>query len=500
MFIIERNVLKSYTGGESILQVPDGVIEIGYRAFYSNTTIKQIVLPESVVKIGIQAFAGCTALEQMIVPDGLQQVGWEAFADTAWLAAQPEGVVYAGKLALMLKGNRKELYTKELQQVQVQDGTTKLCADLFRNCTALEQVELPDSLECIDDRAFQNCRKLKHIAIPHHVSRIGDRAFDECIGLQLDLAGSNVAFGRQCFMNDTNVHLTGMSPEQLPHNVRNSAIIAFADDVCNHLELDAVMERQTMQYIQTHRKRLYDLAITHWNLLQVMIDGQMIPLDDVDGLLDIILASEQADHAAALLKYKQEQQNNQSLTLELEDAFSFDAWDDLTLDWDVPVLAKTTEQLQKEWGTKRLPDDTFTAMSYHGDDADMVVPSRIGDQMITAISPWACSPGRHGLKRETVQQRSNIATVTIEEGIARIGNQAFAHCKNLRSITLPESIVDIGYEAFIGCENLTEITIPHSVKTIGRAAFAGCTKLQTVQLPESINIAADAFDETVNLI
>ena len=289
-------------------------------------------------------------------------------------------------------------------------------------------------------------------------------------------------------MEGTKIHLTGMSPEYLPHTVRNSAITAFADDVCNHQEPNRAMYEPTMQYIRTHRKRLYDLAIQHWNLLQVMIDQQMIPPEDVDGLLDIILAGEQADHAAALLQYKQQ------ITPESEDTVSFDTWDDLILDWDVPQLEKSTEQLQKEWGTKRLPDGTFTVISYHGNERDVVVPSRIGEQVITAISPWACSPGRYGLKRETVQQRNNIMTVTIQEGIARIGNQAFANCANLRSVTLPESIVEIGYEAFIGCENLTEITIPKSVKIIGRAAFAGCTNLQNVSLPDQVQVAADAFD------
>ena len=89
--------------------------------------------------------------------------------------------------------------------------------------------------------------------------------------------------------------------------------------------------------------------------------------------------------------------------------------------------------------------------------------------------------------------RKQIRTITIEEGITRIGNHAFAECENLATVTFPESLVEIGYEAFKDCVNLKELTIPQSVERIGREAFAGCCNLQTVHIPEHVEIAEDAF-------
>ena len=40
-------VLISYLGTESVVYVPEGVIKIGYRAFYNNETITKIYLPET---------------------------------------------------------------------------------------------------------------------------------------------------------------------------------------------------------------------------------------------------------------------------------------------------------------------------------------------------------------------------------------------------------------------------------------------------------------------
>ena len=132
-------------------------------------------------------------------------------------------------------------------------------------------------------------------------------------------------------------------------------------------------------------------------------------------------------------------------------------------------------------------------MLYRGSDLELTVPNRIGDQMITAISPSALSPDRHSIKRETADHRRSIRTVTVQEGITKIGNHAFADCDNLMQLTLPESIIEIGYEAFRNCTALTELTLPQSVERIGRGAFAGCVNLTVIQIPEGVIIEADAF-------
>ena len=439
-FQIERGVLKQYTGTDMVVQIPDGVTEIGYRAFYRDDTLTEIVLPDGIIKIGIQAFAGCTALKKVVFPASLRMIGHEAFADTPWFSLQAEGIVYAGPLAWQVKGELRNLANAEIRI-----GTVKLCADLFRNCTALSDVILPDSLTEIDDRAFQNCRKLKQIHIPKKVQRIGDRSFDECIGLSVRLDSMDAEIGRHCFMPGTKVHVRHLHPAKLPVNVRDSAILAFADDVWEERVEDKIFLQAMYQYIQNRRRQYYPLAIGHWPLLQIMLQEQMIPAEDVDAILNAILKEGQADHAAALMRYKQ------SLT-EAEQLDDIDdAWDNLTLDWDFSIAEKTTAQLEQEWGMKKNNDDTYTLMRYYGNDLDITVPAMIGAKVIRAIGPYALSPVRYGIKYERATHLEKIRTVTIPEGITRIGNNAFDGCKALTMITLPNSIEQIERDAFRGC-------------------------------------------------
>ena len=79
----------------------------------------------------------------------------------------------------------------------------------------------------------------------------------------------------------------------------------------------------------------------------------------------------------------------------------------------------------------------------------------------------------------------NLAEVTFPESLSSIGNGAFQNCAALTQVKLPGSLESIGWEAFSGCESLSWIQVPGTVRFIGGYAFAGCTKLETFAIPES---------------
>ena len=68
---------------------------------------------------------------------------------------------------------------------------------------------------------------------------------------------------------------------------------------------------------------------------------------------------------------------------------------------------------------------------------------------------------------------SELASVTIPNGVTSIEKDAFAWCRSLATVTIPNSVTEIGETAFAYCSNLTmitsEISTPFSVN-----AFSGC--------------------------
>ena len=84
--------------------------------------------------------------------------------------------------------------------------------------------------------------------------------------------------------------------------------------------------------------------------------------------------------------------------------------------------------------------------------------------------------------------------LVIPEGVAGIYNYVFNGCRSLTSVTIPESVRSIGSSAFSGCSSLTSVTIPEGVTSIGGAAFYGCSSLTSVTIPDGVtSIEYDAF-------
>lgn len=69
--------------------------------------------------------------------------------------------------------------------------------------------------------------------------------------------------------------------------------------------------------------------------------------------------------------------------------------------------------------------------------------------------------------------------------VTGIKSRAFYGCSEITSITIPEGVATIGNQAFCG-DSLASITIPSSVDSIGENAFSGCT-ITAVNYTGSIN-------------
>ena len=70
---------------------------------------------------------------------------------------------------------------------------------------------------------------------------------------------------------------------------------------------------------------------------------------------------------------------------------------------------------------------------------------------------------------------SELAFISIPEGVKMIGNSAFFNCISLATINIPQSVTSIGSKAFWGCNGLISINIPENVTLVGSRAFCGCT-------------------------
>ncbi len=190
---IGNNVKKipryAFYGCSSLTSVTIGnsVTSIGDYAFYDCRGLTSVTIPSSVTSIGEHAFYNCSSLTSVTIPDSLTSIGDYAFDGTAWYENQPDGVVYADKLAFKYKGTMPANTS-----ISLQEGTLGIADRAFSGCSGLTSVTIPNSVTTIGSSAFEGCSGLTSVTIPNSVTSIGGSAFFGCSGLTsvtiLDLA------------------------------------------------------------------------------------------------------------------------------------------------------------------------------------------------------------------------------------------------------------------------------------------------------------------------
>lgn len=158
--IDKEGCLTSYTGSEEHVVIPEGVKRIGGNPDNSifedtETEIKSIVIPDSVIEIGERAFYTCLQLEEVTMGNGVKKIGQEAFAGCF-----------------------------KMKTIHLSDSLQEIGLRAFNFCESLEALELPSSLRNIEMEAFGNCISLKSLNIPDGVQAIPPGTFDRCSSME----------------------------------------------------------------------------------------------------------------------------------------------------------------------------------------------------------------------------------------------------------------------------------------------------------------------------
>ena len=133
--------------------------------------------------------------------------------------------------------------------------------------------------------------------------------------------------------------------------------------------------------------------------------------------------------------------------------------------------------IRKSWRYRKLEDGTVEITAYRGRESEVTVPARIEGRRVSVIGEEAFMDSEGTPKAADGSGPSKITSVTVPEGVRKIGAQAFCSCSSLVRVELPETLREIGSFAFSMCEALKHIRLPESPMEIGMGAFEGCERL-----------------------
>lgn len=449
-----------------------GITTISERAFYSCRALQTVSIPATVTTVGASAFEGCEVLTDIAIPNGIAEIGAGAFSGCtgARRIEIPSSVTSIGTGAF--KG------CTALETITVTQGNTTYRAAgnclidsagvLVAGC-ANSAIPNDGSVTAIAPDAFQGFTELSQITIPNSVKTVGEYAFQGCTGLSSVSVGTGLtSIGTGAFQGCSSIaQLT------LPDTLTEIGAVAFSG--CS--ALTQVNFPQSLASLGSWA--FANTGITQVSLSNTVSKIGINPFRDCDSLTSITVNYRNRIYKAL----------------------------------GNCLIGSSEKVLISGCATSQIPANyvvTVGREAFRGIDLkSLTIPDTV-----TAIEADAFTD-------------SDLESIYLGAGIAKIDGNPLADCKALTAITvseanpvytasgncllagttlvagckaseIPQSVQTIGYEAFRGSA-LTELTLPEGVQTVSKRAFFRCEELQKATLPSSLSFVAESAFELSGL-
>jgi len=475
--------------------------------------------------ISSQAFYWCTGLTSITIPDSVTNIGQNAFYNTAWFDNQPDGVIYAGKVAYTYKGEMPDN-----TELVLNPGTKGIADDAFSCCNNLTSVTIPESVTNIGDNAFSACQ-LTSVTIPASVTSIGDYAFYSYPGLsKAYFLGNAPTMGENVFYNRSFIviYVSGETGFTNPWHGYKAAII-YGDYAYSIVDNSYV---SITGYLGTDENITIPSTINGYHVTSIgesAFNGSGIKSVTIPAGITTI-----NDYAFTDSKYLKEVNFLGNAPMMGKNVFD-DCGNDGTFYWppaqcvDLIYLAGNTGFTNPWYGYATLmksddflysiKDSKASVSNYIGTGGNVVIPSDVAGFPVTDI----------------IYSGTLLTSVNIPQSVKNISNYAFDDCNGLTQInvdannacysslegvlfdktlktlilcprgksglyTVPDSVKIIADSAFYDCTGLTSIITQNGVSVIGSDAFGCCTGLNSINIGIGVTTFEDmAFDGCTGL-
>ena len=557
------------------LVIPDGVTKINDYAFYGAQMLNTITIPGSVTEIGHYAFCCKNHIYAKVTIDNrsLTAIGNRAFkfpvnTDQRYiaelhitdLAKWCSNVFFYDKSHFEEYGNYKYEYNnpleatekffvngKEIKDLVIPDGATKISANSFYGAKMLESVSIPNSVKEIGKWAFAGCSSLEKAAIGDSVEVL-HWVFNDCNKLKNLTIGRGIrkfiTYGtleslENIYISDLTAYckiitkersgssrdpFTRIPKKQTPmktsSDTRNARLFLNGKEVKDLVvPIDIFDTTDDMVEFSDHIYYICDAFYGISSLTSVTIPQEVVPggincqIDrwgDCPNLKAIrnesnvqLLEVENCDKLETLILGKHTKRCYVYGCKELADVYCA----------GMPNEASFSEDCQVEYATLHVPEmliERYRDFSYGSStswkDFGNIVALKPGDPGYvvpdnTPITFTDAAFGAAAIANFDFDGDGKLskyeASLVTDFGIAFKGN---TNIKTLDDLQYFTSMLTINNSAFFGCSGITSVTIPSFITSIGKKAFYECSNMASVTIPKSVKfIGEGAFVGCRNL-
>ncbi len=214
------------------VNIPNSVTSIGYNAFVQCQSLLAVTIPNNVTSIGGSAFYGCSSLTSVDIPNGVTSIGSDAFHYCSGLTSVniPNSVTSIGAAAFTSCSN--------ITSITIPNGVTSIKKETFKFCSMLTSITIPNSVTSIEESAFHGCGMLTSITIPNSVTSIGESAYRYCGITSITIPNNVTSIGNTAFAN---CNLSSITCEAVtPPSIKNQTFLGVDKSIPLLVPLESI--------------------------------------------------------------------------------------------------------------------------------------------------------------------------------------------------------------------------------------------------------------------